>query len=46
MVRRGSTVRDGTYNLRLAVLHYRSHLDEVDGLLELVAREAARSEAA
>jgi aromatic-L-amino-acid/L-tryptophan decarboxylase len=37
---------DGTYTLRLAVLHYRSHLDEVDGLLELLAREAARLEAA
>jgi aromatic-L-amino-acid decarboxylase len=37
---------DGAYTLRLAVLHYRSHLDEVDGILEVLAREAARLEAA
>ena len=36
---------DGTYTLRLAVLHYRSHLDEVDGLLDVLASEAARLEA-
>jgi glutamate/tyrosine decarboxylase-like PLP-dependent enzyme len=36
---------DGTYTLRLAVLHYRSHLDEVDGLLDVLASEATRLEA-
>lgn len=35
---------DGSYTLRLAILHYRSHLDEVDRLLETLAREAARLE--
>lgn len=37
---------DGRYTLRFAVLHYRSHLDEVDQLIELLAHEAARLEAA
>jgi len=36
---------DGTYTLRLAVLHYRSHLDEVDCLLDVLASEATRLEA-
>ena len=40
-----ATEIDGVYTLRLAVLHYRSHLEEVDRLLEVLAREAARLEA-
>ncbi|HSE81051.1 MAG TPA: aminotransferase class V-fold PLP-dependent enzyme [Gaiellaceae bacterium] len=39
-----ATELDGSYTLRLAILHYRSHLDEVDRLLEVLAREAARLE--
>jgi glutamate/tyrosine decarboxylase-like PLP-dependent enzyme len=39
-----ATEIDGAYTLRLAILHYRSHLDEVDRLLETLAREAARLE--
>ena len=37
-----STVLDGRYTLRLAVLHFRSHLDEVDYLLELLRYQARR----
>jgi aromatic-L-amino-acid decarboxylase len=40
-----ATEIDGAYTLRLAILHYRSHLDEVDLLLEILAREATRLEA-
>jgi glutamate/tyrosine decarboxylase-like PLP-dependent enzyme len=40
-----ATEIDGIYTLRLAVLHYRSHLDEVDGLLEVLVRESARLDA-
>lgn len=32
----------GMYTLRLAVLHYRTHLDQIESLLELLAREAGR----
>jgi aromatic-L-amino-acid/L-tryptophan decarboxylase len=39
-----ATELDGEYTLRLAVLHYRSHLDQVDRLLDVLAREAARLE--
>jgi glutamate/tyrosine decarboxylase-like PLP-dependent enzyme len=39
-----ATEIDGAYTLRLAILHYRSHLDEVDRLLETLGREAARLE--
>jgi len=39
-----ATELDGAYTLRLAILHYRSHLEEVDRLLEVLAREAARLE--
>ena len=39
-----ATEIDGSYTLRLAILHYRSHLDEVDRLLETLAREAVRLE--
>ena len=41
-----STEIDGAYTLRLAVLHYRSHLDHVDDLLGVLTREASRLEAA
>ena len=41
-----ATEIDGAYTLRLAVLHYRTHLDHVDGLLEVLTREAARLESA
>ena len=41
-----STEINGAYTLRLAVLHYRSHLDDVDHVLEVLTREAARLEAA
>jgi glutamate/tyrosine decarboxylase-like PLP-dependent enzyme len=37
-----ATEIDGTYTLRLAVLHYRSHLDEIDALLTILDREAER----
>jgi aromatic-L-amino-acid decarboxylase len=40
-----ATEIDGIYTLRLAVLHYRSHLDEVDGLLEVLIGESARLDA-
>ncbi len=33
---------DGDYTLRLAVLHYRTHLVHIDGLLEILVREAER----
>lgn len=39
-----ATELDGVYTLRMAILHYRSHLDEVDRLLEILAREASRLE--
>jgi glutamate/tyrosine decarboxylase-like PLP-dependent enzyme len=41
-----ATEIDGAYTLRLAVLHYRTHLDHVDGLLEVLTHEAARLESA
>ena len=41
-----ATEIDGAYTLRLAILHYRTHLDHVDGLLEVLKREAARLESA
>ena len=41
-----STEFNGAYTLRLAVLHYRSHLEDVDNLLEVLTRAAARLEAA
>jgi aromatic-L-amino-acid decarboxylase len=37
-----STVLDGRFTLRLAALHFRSHLDEVDYLLELLRYQARR----
>ena len=33
---------DGAYTLRLAVLHYRTHLEHIEGLLEALAHEAER----
>jgi aromatic-L-amino-acid decarboxylase len=39
-----ATELDGSYTLRLAILHYRSHLAEVDRFLDVLAREAARLE--
>jgi glutamate/tyrosine decarboxylase-like PLP-dependent enzyme len=39
-----ATELDGRYTLRLAALHYRSHLDQVDRLLDVLARESARLE--
>ena len=36
------TELDGVYTLRLAVLHYRTHLDEVDGLLDVLVGAARR----
>ena len=39
-----ATELDGVYTLRLALLHYRSHLEDVERLLEILAREAARLE--
>ena len=41
-----STEINGAYTLRLAVLHYRSHLDDVEHLLETLTRAATRLEAA
>ena len=41
-----STEIDGAYTLRLAVLHYRSHLEHVDTLLDVLTREACRLETA
>ena len=40
-----ATEINGTYTLRLAVLHYRTHLEHVDEVLELLVTEAARLEA-
>lgn len=37
-----STVIDGKFVLRLAVLHFRTHREQVDLLLELLAHHAAR----
>jgi glutamate/tyrosine decarboxylase-like PLP-dependent enzyme len=37
-----STVLDGRYTLRFAALHFRSHLDDVDRLLELLRYHARR----
>lgn len=37
-----STSLDGRFALRFAALHFRSHLDDVDYLLELLRREAGR----
>lgn len=37
-----ATEIDGSYTLRLAVLHYRTHLEHVDGLLEVLKHEAER----
>jgi glutamate/tyrosine decarboxylase-like PLP-dependent enzyme len=37
-----STVLDGHFTLRLAALHFRAHLDEVDYLLELLRYHARR----
>jgi len=37
-----STLLNGHYTLRLAALHFRSHLDEVDYLLELLRYEARK----
>jgi aromatic-L-amino-acid decarboxylase len=37
-----STVLDGRFTLRFAVLHFRSHLEQVDLLLETLQREAKR----
>ena len=39
-----ATEIDGVYTLRLAVLHYRTHLGHVDALIEVLTREAARLE--
>ena len=39
-----STQLDGSYTLRTAVLHYRSHLEQVDELLDVLNREANRLE--
>jgi aromatic-L-amino-acid decarboxylase len=41
-----STEIDGAYTLRLAVLHYRTHLEDVETLLEVLTFEAARLAAA
>jgi len=40
-----ATQINGAYTLRFAILHYRSHLDHVDGLLEVLNREATRLQA-
>jgi glutamate/tyrosine decarboxylase-like PLP-dependent enzyme len=47
VVRDGRAVISGTelagvYTLRRAVLHYRTHLDHIEGLLEVLTREAER----
>lgn len=39
-----ATEVNGDYTLRLAVMHYRTHLDHVDELIDLLAIEAARLE--
>jgi len=36
----------GAYTLRTAILHYRSHIEQVDALLEVLSREAASLAAA
>jgi len=41
-----STVIDGNYTLRLAVLNFRTHRDTIDGLLELLKANAAKLERA
>ncbi|MBA3374255.1 MAG: aminotransferase class V-fold PLP-dependent enzyme [Actinobacteria bacterium] len=41
-----ATEINGAYTIRFAILHYRSHLDHVDGLLEVLNREATRLQAA
>lgn len=41
-----ATEIDGAYTLRLAALHYRSHLDDVEALLDVLGRESERLEAA
>jgi aromatic-L-amino-acid/L-tryptophan decarboxylase len=40
-----ATELNGNYTLRLAVLHYRTHLNDVDELIELLVTEAERLEA-
>ena len=37
-----ATTVAGAYTLRVAVLHYRSHLEQVDALLDVLAEEGAR----
>lgn len=39
------TKLDGKYTLRAAILHYRSHLEQVDALLDVLKREALQLEA-
>jgi glutamate/tyrosine decarboxylase-like PLP-dependent enzyme len=39
------TKLDGVYTLRAGILHYRSHLEHVDALIEVLTREALRLEA-
>jgi len=39
-----ATEVNGNYTLRLAVMHYRTHLNQVDELIDLLAIEAARLE--
>ncbi len=40
-----ATNLDGNYTLRLAVLHYRTHLDDIDMLLELLLKTAQHLQA-
>jgi glutamate/tyrosine decarboxylase-like PLP-dependent enzyme len=40
-----ATEVNGNYTLRLAVLHYRTHLNQVDELIDLLVSEAERLEA-
>ena len=40
-----STRIDGVFTLRLAVLNFRTHLDTIDYLLELLRRQASELEA-
>ena len=40
-----STLLDGNFTLRLAVLNFRTHLDTIDYLLDLLQRKAARLQA-
>ncbi|MDQ3742405.1 MAG: pyridoxal-dependent decarboxylase, partial [Actinomycetota bacterium] len=37
-----ATTIGGRYTLRVAILHYRTHLEHVDALLDVLAREAPR----